>query len=289
MDTVDRPLLIAAAPNGAYKTRAEHAAIPLTAAELAATAAAVAAAGARMVHLHVRDADGRHTLGADAYAAAIDAIRARAGDLFLQCTSEAAGVYAAVAQRRAVAGIIDLDGVDGVSLALRELAGDDADARAAAELFDRLHARNILAQYIVYAAADLARYTDLRAREIIPAGRHSLLLVAGKRAPDANEAAALESLHRMVAELPAGVPWMACAFGGHEFACLAEAARLGGHARIGFENTLRLRDGRPAADNAQLIEQFVAAGNSLGRPLVTDRRQTCIALGGDGDGDGDDG
>jgi len=119
------PLLIASAPNGAYKTRAEHAAIPLTAAELAAAAFEALTAGARMLHLHVRDAAGRHTLEAAAYAEAIAAIRARVGgELLLQCTSEAAGIYDAAAQRAAVGDILDLPGVDGISLAVRELAGD---------------------------------------------------------------------------------------------------------------------------------------------------------------------
>ena len=291
------PLLIAAAPNGAYKTRADHPAIPLTAAQLAEAAAAVLDAGARMLHLHVRDRAGRHTLDAAAYRAAIAAIRARVGgELFLQCTSEAAGVYDPAAQRRAVDAIIDADGdgdgdagagVDGISLAVRELAGNDADARAAAPLFGRIHARGILAQYIVYSAADIAEYHALRARGIIPAGRHSVLLVAGKREPDAGETSALDKLRRMARALPAETPWMACAFGAHEFACLTAAARLGGHARVGFENSLVLRDGRRAADNRQLIEQFTAAGNPLRRPLATEFRQAKVALGGDGDGDGD--
>lgn len=286
MDSAARPLLIASAPNGAYKTRADHAEIPLTPTQLARAAAAVLKAGARMLHLHVRDAAGRHTLDAAAYADAIAAIRARTDKrLFIQCTSEAAGGYDAAAQRRAVRAVIDLDAevkADGVSLAVRELAGSDADARAAAPLFSRLHARGLLAQYIVYSADDIARYTELCARGVIPAGRHSLLVVAGKRGLAADETSALDTLRRMARALPAATPWMACAFGAHEFACLTEAARLGGHVRIGFENSLRLRDGRPAADNRALIAQFTAAGNPLRRPLAADRRQTATALGGDG-------
>lgn len=260
------PLLIAAAPNGAFKTRADHPEIPLNPAELASTAAAVLDAGARMLHLHVRDAAGRHTLDAAAYAGAVAAIRARVGgELLIQCTSEAAGVYGAAEQRDAVRAITDLRGVDGVSLAVRELAGTDADAAAAAPLFHRLARRGILAQYIVYAAADIARYADLRARGIIPAGGHALLLVAGKRG---GGEIASEKLRRMVAALPAGVPWMACAFGDGEFDCLATAAELGGHVRIGFENTLLLRDGNPAADNRALIAQFAEFTRPSGRPLA---------------------
>lgn len=275
-----RPLLVASAPNGAYKTRRDHAAIALTAGQLADTAAAVMQAGARMLHLHVRDSSGRHTLDAAAYSAAIAAIRARVGgQLFIQCTSEAAGLYAAAEQRRAVRRIISVDGVDGVSVAVRELAGNDADARAAGALFHRLAERGLLAQYILYSAADIDRYAALRARGIIPAGRHSVLLVVGKRGPGAERSSAVDALRQLAGALPAAVPWMACAFGEHEFECLTEAARLGGHVRVGFENSLRLRCGRAAADNRQLVAQFIESGNPHRRPLA-DLRQARAALGG---------
>ena len=56
------PCLIMVAPNGARKTKADHPALPITPAELAATASACLEAGAAAIHLHVRDRDGGHTL-----------------------------------------------------------------------------------------------------------------------------------------------------------------------------------------------------------------------------------
>lgn len=55
-------LILTVAPNGAYKTRRDHPAVPLTPAELAQTAKACLAAGAAMLHLHVRRPDGSHSL-----------------------------------------------------------------------------------------------------------------------------------------------------------------------------------------------------------------------------------
>lgn len=86
------PVVIAVAPNGARKTRADHPRLPLTPDELAQCAAHCLDAGAAMLHLHVRDAQGRHSLEPADYRAAIDAIRARAGDeLIVQVTSEGGG------------------------------------------------------------------------------------------------------------------------------------------------------------------------------------------------------
>lgn len=49
------PMLLAVAPNGARKQYHDHSALPLSADELAATAVECLAAGATMMHVHVRD------------------------------------------------------------------------------------------------------------------------------------------------------------------------------------------------------------------------------------------
>src|SRR5215475_6542753 len=94
-----RPVAIAVAPNGGRRTKADHPAIPLTADELARTAAECLEAGACLIHVHVRQADGSHLLDPDAYRQALGAIRAEVGNrLVIQITTEALGVYAPPAQ-----------------------------------------------------------------------------------------------------------------------------------------------------------------------------------------------
>ena len=73
------PLILTVAPNGASKTKADHPALPMTSEEIAACAAACAEAGAAMIHLHVRDRQGGHTLDVGTYRAAIKAVRQAVG------------------------------------------------------------------------------------------------------------------------------------------------------------------------------------------------------------------
>src|SRR6202035_1311178 len=68
-------MLIKAALNGG-RTRAEHRAIPITPAELAASAKESVAAGAGAIHFHIRGSDGRESLAAEDVAKALNAIRA---------------------------------------------------------------------------------------------------------------------------------------------------------------------------------------------------------------------
>src|SRR5204862_6204395 len=71
-------MLLQAALNGPY-TKADHPAMPITAAELAADARACVEAGAGAIHMHPRDADGRESLAADVIDAAVREVRAACG------------------------------------------------------------------------------------------------------------------------------------------------------------------------------------------------------------------
>jgi len=68
-------MLIKATLNGG-RTRAEHPAIPITAAELAISAKESVAAGAGAIHFHVRASDGRESLDPEDVAKALNAVRA---------------------------------------------------------------------------------------------------------------------------------------------------------------------------------------------------------------------
>lgn len=260
-----QPLLIASAPNGAYKTRDDHVELPITAAQLADTSARVMQVGAAMLHLHVRDQHGKHTLAANAYRDVIEAIRARVGsDLFIQATSEAAGIYTSAQQRQAIAALGDV--ADGISVSVRELFRDDADTIPTKELFHDLAQQHVLLQHILYSTDDINKYASLREQGIIPPDQHSVLLVIGRHD---EQPSTPDTLHDMLAtlqsSLDARVNWMICAFGEHEFECLSEATELGGHVRIGFENSLNLNSGEPAKDNAELITQLLESGNPHNR------------------------
>ncbi|MDZ7712498.1 MAG: 3-keto-5-aminohexanoate cleavage protein [Rhodovibrio sp.] len=261
MSTPD-PLVIAAAPNGARKTPQDHPALPVTADQLADTAATCQQAGAAMFHLHVRDAEGRHSLDPRHYARATDAIRASVGDrLVIQATSESGGVYGPSEQLDAMRALAP----ESVSLAVREAIGRSADEAAAAEFLAWARRQGVAVQYILYDRTDLARYHDLVARGVIPGARHWLLFVLGSYA-QGRDAAPAELLGFVDADWPGATPWMVCAFGPREAGCALTAAGLGGQVRVGFENNLQLPDGRTAPDNAALVANVAAGARALGRP-----------------------
>jgi len=260
----DSPLIITVAPNGAYKTAADHPAVPLTAAALAAEARACLDAGAAMMHMHVRQPDGRHSLDAQLYREALAAVKQAVGDrLLVQVTSEAAGVYRAAEQ---IAMVRELR-PEAVSIGLREIAVPDIPEAELAAFLAWLARERVMTQIILYDAADVARWQALRARGLVPPGAWSVLFVLGRYA--AGQVSSPRDLLPFLQVFDGSLPWAICAFGQEEHACVTTAAAFGGHVRVGFENNLKLRDGSIASGNAALVRQAGEGARALGRPLAS--------------------
>lgn len=275
-----RPVAIAVAPNGARKSRADHARLPIAPDELAQCAADCLAAGASMLHLHVRADAGRHSLQPAHYRAAIAAVRDRVGDgLLVQVTTEAGGRYAPAEQMALARALAP----EALSLALRELYRDRALAPEVAAFLAGLGARGALVQYIVYDQADLARMVRLQAEGIVPQRSPHVLFVLGAYAE--RRAGRPDELPPLLALLPPGWRWSVCAFGAAELRCVTTGALLGGHVRVGFENNVLRACGQTADDNAALVSEcrdtlthlgLRAAGAAEMRALFLEPRREAV-------------
>lgn len=264
MGFFDTPLLITVAPNGAYKQVQDHPALPVTPASLAQTAKACRDAGAAMLHLHIRDAQGRHSLDVAGYQEALRVVRAAVGpDMILQVTSEAAKVYQAPQQLAMVQELVP----EALSVGLREIDQPEVGEAGLARFFAWLLEHRVMTQVILYDEQDLRRWQALRQQGVVPDGRWFLLFVLGRYT--AGQRSTPHDLLPFVQAHHTGEPWAMCAFGVGEHACAATAAALGGHVRVGFENNLLLRNGEVARDNAQLVQQVVDVAAALGRPVAT--------------------
>lgn len=249
LDHGGEPLVVIAAPNGARLDKAGHPAVPLSATEIADCAVNLAAVGVSVLHLHVRDERGGHVLDATRYRAAMDAIRDRVADrLVLQVTTEAVGQY----NRQQQMALVRELRPEAVSLALRELC-PDADAEDdAGKFFRELAEMDVWPQYILYSAAEAARFEQLRQDGFFGAANPFALFVLGRYGDTLmGDPAELENF--LATFEPGAFPWAVCCFGATEATAVQRASAAGGHVRIGFENNRTLPDGSVARDNAQLV------------------------------------
>lgn len=226
--------------NGAYRSREDHPALPVTVPQIVAAAVACRAAGAALLHLHVRDERGVHSLDAATYRAAITGIRGQVGDdLVIQVTTEAAGRFGPAEQMAAVRAVRP----ECASLAVRELVRGIGDEKPFLAFLRELEEQGTTPQFITYGVEDLRLLLRLVERPWV-------LLVLGTR--DAPSVGAAELLPRL-ALLAEGTRWMVCAFGRAETAVAVAAAALGGDVRVGFENNLHRPEGSVAVDNAERV------------------------------------
>lgn len=257
---MSQPFIIMCAPNGARKNKADHPALPISDNELADCAESILREGASIIHLHVRDGNGAHTLDADRYRSAIRAIRARVGQqLVIQVTTEGCGVFDRQQQMATVRSLKP----EAVSLALRELCPDRDSEPAAADFFAWLDRHNVLAQYILYSKAEVERFEELRRRGVIGDSVPFVLFVLGRYSKDL--VGDVNELDAFIGAVHSDTVWAVCSFGRTEHVAVQKAASTGGHARVGFENNLLLPEGKTAADNAALVRLAAESGHQVSR------------------------
>jgi uncharacterized protein (DUF849 family) len=260
------PVIIAVAPNGARRTRSDHPRLPVDVESIIAESCEWADGGASLVHLHVRDPQGRHSLDPGLYREAIEGIRhANQGRLLVQVTTEAAGRFAPAEQMR-VAQEVD---ADSVSLALREIVPDAEPGPEHRRFFAWLADAPLAPQYILYDATDVERLLRLIDQGVVQHERLSVLFVLGRYST--GQVADPMALLDFLPYTAAFDTWLVCAFGATEARCVVAAAALGGHVRVGFENNLQRPDGGHAASNADNVVHVARMLGELGlRPASAD-------------------
>jgi 3-keto-5-aminohexanoate cleavage enzyme len=258
------PLIISVAPNGARRSKLDHPAIPLSSAEIAEEAGRCADAGASLLHLHVRDADGRHSLSPDAYRGAIDRIHARVGDrLLVQITTESCGIFQADEQMAAVLTVKPA----AASFALREFIAASGDEPRARDFFAAVKELGTQPQFILYEPAEIDRLRELMAAGVIPFAAPSVLFVLGRY--PGGPSPEPSSLVPFLARWGRQEAWTACSFGPAELRVAAAAIALGGHVRVGFENNLQRPDGSYLASTAEQVTSVAALARLLHRPIYS--------------------
>lgn len=232
-------MLIQACLNGGT-TRAEHPAVPLSPAELAAEARAALLAGAQALHLHPRDSSGAQTLAAGDVLAAVAAVRAATG-LPVGVTTGIWTVDGDPARRMSL--VADWTGPDRADYASINVDEPGTDALA-----------DLLTSLGIEIEAGVSTVEDARLLAASTFGRRSLrvLIEPGDRTP----ADAVATAAACAAELGSGgitAPQLHHGYGLATYDVIRAAAQMGADVRIGLEDTTVLPDGSTAAGNGDLV------------------------------------
>jgi uncharacterized protein (DUF849 family) len=267
--------LIGVAPTGAETDKSDASSLPVTVEELVATAKACEAAGAAVIHVHVRDADAKPTLDLGYVRAALDAVR-DATDLIVQVSTGGA-VTDSEADRLAVLEA----GPDAASLTCGTVNFGADVFMNRWEFMERLYLemrdREIVPEFELFDLGHVAAMTRLLDKHGAPYGGHVHCdLVMGVPGGMPGTAPALVAC---VAALPPGATFSATGVGRTTLPVMLAALSAGGHLRVGMEDTLTFAPGEPVRDNAQLVSRAAGFARHAQRPpMSTDEARAMLGV-----------
>jgi uncharacterized protein (DUF849 family) len=257
--------LITVAPTGAESSKADVPALPVTLDELVTTAKECQAAGAAVIHVHIRDADAQPTLDLARLTDTVVALR-EGTDLIVQLSTGGA-VSDGFQSRLAV-----LDAApDACSLTCGTVNfGDEVFSNPwpfIRELYARTQELGVVPEFELFDLGHVATLHRLLADLGAPHGGHIHCdLVMGVPGGMPGEAA---TLVQAVSALPAGASWSATGIGRTTLPVMLAALAAGGHLRVGMEDTTSFARGRPVTGNAELVERAAALAELAQRPPLT--------------------
>ncbi|MFA4875560.1 MAG: 3-keto-5-aminohexanoate cleavage protein [bacterium] len=261
-----KPLIITAAITGAETTKEMNPNLPTTPEEQARDAAACVKAGASVIHLHVRDAQGKPSQSLDHFRASIEAIRAACDPKPIIQVSTGGAVGEAMEKR--VAPIVQLK-PEMASLNIASMNfGDDIflnhpnDVRSLAA---RMRELKVLPEVEVYDAGHIEIARRLLKNGLLshPIHYQFVLGVAGGLSGE------LRSLQFMIDSIDPEDTWAVAGIGRYELPCAVIAVVSGGHVRVGFEDNVYYHKGVLAKSNAELVGRVSRIAREYGRPVAT--------------------
>jgi uncharacterized protein (DUF849 family) len=235
---------IKACLNGS-RTPADHPAVPISPAQLAAAARAAVTVGAEAIHVHPRDAGGRESLHRAEIGAAVAAVRAACPGVPVGVTT---GLWVAGGDPRTrqeqIAAWACLDPQLRPDFASVNLSEDSWQVLAAT-----LPGAGIGVEAGVWSVEDAERAGDA------PPGGWLRILV---EIPSVGPAEAVDRARKILARLTQTAPGIPVLLHGEGASCwelVAEAGRRGLPTRIGLEDVTTGPAGEEVDDNADLVRQ----------------------------------
>jgi 3-keto-5-aminohexanoate cleavage enzyme len=243
---------------GGELTRDDTPYLPLTTDEIAASVNAAFDAGAAMAHVHVRDADGRPSDDPELFGRVIGLVGEHC-DIVLNLTTDVRHEGFASLDVRPEVGSFPGGTVnygDGVLLATMPVLRD---------LARRMREVGTKPELEIFHEGMIGQCARLAAEGLLEEPRFYQFVLGLEWGAPADP----RTLLRMVDSIPPGSPWCVCGVGRAAVAMAMHAIPLGGHVRVGIEDSIEYLPGRLAESNAELVARIARIAAEFGRELAS--------------------
>jgi len=269
------PLILTAAITGAETSRKDQPNLPLTPLEQAEEAKACFEAGARVIHLHIREDDGRPSQRLERFQEAITAIRKAVPEIIIQISTGGAVGEAFDKRLAPLALKPEMATLNAGTLNF----GDDifinhpADIIRLAEAFKNY---DVVPEIEVYESGMIDAVAKLIKKGVIT---HSPLHIQFVLGVPGGMSGKPKNLMYMIEHLKEEIPsatWAVAGIGKWHIPTSLIAMVTGGHIRCGFEDNIFYYKGVVAQSNAQLVARLARIAQEIGRPLATPEQARAI-------------
>ncbi|MEA2226773.1 MAG: 3-keto-5-aminohexanoate cleavage enzyme [Solirubrobacteraceae bacterium] len=256
------PVVLTAALTGPIATKQDNPALPTSPEEIAESAAGAAAAGAAIVHVHLRDEDGRPTADLDVAKRVVGLIQERCDALVQLSTGVGLNVpyedRARLVEARPLMATLN---VCSMTFGAGEFRNPPDDVR---RLANRMGELGVKPELEVYDTGHLDVALGLAEEGLLPSPLQFSFVLGVK----GGMAATAENVLALSRRLPDDAVWQVIAIGRSNLTLTSIGLALGANARTGMEDTLYLRRGELAQSNADLVGRLANVARALERPIA---------------------
>ncbi|HET6860874.1 MAG TPA: 3-keto-5-aminohexanoate cleavage protein [Streptomyces sp.] len=258
--------LITVAPTGAELVKEDFPQLPTTLEELVETGLACEAAGAAMIHLHIRDAEHRPTLDRGHLKASVDALREQTS-LVIQL-STGGSVHDPLEQRLTV---LDAE-PDSCSLTCGTTNfGDDVFLNPwgfMSDLYVQAQERQVVPEFELFDLGHVHALRRLLDTHGLPfGGKVHVDFVTNVPGGMPGTPAALQAGLQMLP--PEVTSWSATGIGRAHLPIMAAALAGSGHLRVGMEDNVVFARGVQVLHNRELVERAAHLAEVMQRPAMS--------------------
>lgn len=263
------PIIINACLTGMIPTKEMTKFVPITPEEIAEQAINVFDEGARIVHLHARDKDGKPTWKGEIYEKIITLIKKERPELIC-CISTSGRNWPEFEKRSEALFITGIGKPDMASLTLGSLNfGNGPSVNSidtVTKLASAMEKRGIIPELEVFDSGMINLAKVLESKGIINGKKYFNLLLGSVNSIPAT----VKDLDYLVSKLPEDSIWAAAGIGQFQLPMNAAALVMGGNVRVGLEDNIFYDyEKKKLATNVDLVRRIIRIANEIERPIAS--------------------
>ncbi|MGL6121202.1 MAG: 3-keto-5-aminohexanoate cleavage protein [Fusobacteriaceae bacterium] len=257
-------LIITAAICGAEVTKEHNPAVPYTVNEIAEEAYKAYKEGASVIHLHVREDDGKPTQKKERYAECIKMIREKCPDVIIQPST---GGSVGMTSEERLEPVYLKPEMATLDCGTLNFGGDEVFVNTEnmiKEFGKKMIDLNVKPEVEVFDKSMIDMAIRLSKKGFIKEPIH-FSFVMGVNGGISGE---LRDFIFLKESLPSGSTYSVAGMGRNEFNLAVASIISGGHVRVGFEDNIYISKGVLARSNSELVQKVVRLAKELGREIA---------------------